>query len=95
MNKEFREIIYRKAFDHFGKGNQITVAIEELSELIKELCKVQRGKMNIEHIVEEIADVEIMIEQLRMIFNSDRDIEKVKAQKIERLECRISGVDNG
>ena len=89
MNKEYREIIYRKAFERFGKFNQITVAIEELSELQKELCKVLRGNMNIENVVEEIADVEIMIEQLRIMFNSDRDIEKVKAQKIERLECRM------
>ena len=89
MNKEYREIIYRKAFERFGKFNQITVAIEELSELQKELCKVLRGNMNIENVVEEIADVEIMIEQLHIMFNADRDIDKVKAQKIERLECRM------
>lgn len=89
MNKEYREIIYRKAFDRFGKVNQITVAIEELSELQKELCKVLRGNMNIENVVEEIADVEIMIEQLRIMFNADRDIDKVKAQKIDRLKCRM------
>ena len=89
MNKEYTEIIYRKAFDRFGKVNQITVAIEELSELQKELCKVLRGNMNIENVVEEIADVEIMIEQLRIMFNADRDIDKVKAQKIDRLKCRM------
>ena len=89
MHKEHREIIYRKAFDRFGKVNQITVAIEELSELQKELCKVLRGNMNIENVVEEIADVEIMIEQLRIMFNADRDIDKVKAQKIDRLKCRM------
>ena len=89
MNKEYREIIYRKAFERFGKFNQITVAIEELSELQKELCKVLRGNMNIENVVEEIADVEIMIEQLRIMFNADRDIDKVKAQKIDRLKCRM------
>ena len=87
MNKEYREIIYRKTFERFGKFNQITVAIEELSELQKELCKVLRGNMNIENVVEEIADVEIMIEQLRIMFNADRDIDKVKAQKIDRLKC--------
>ena len=89
MHKEHREIIYRQAFDRFGKVNQITVAIEELSELQKELCKVLRGNMNIENVVEEIADVEIMIEQLRIMFNADRDIDKVKAQKIDRLKCRM------
>ena len=87
MNKEYREIVYRKAIERFGKLMQITVAIEEMSELQKELCKVQRGKMNIDGIIEEIADVEIVMEQMRMIFNSDREIDRVKARKIERLEC--------
>ena len=40
----------------YGKENQITVAVEELSELIKELCKELRGMGNPEHIAEEMAD---------------------------------------
>ena len=86
MNKEYQEVVYRKAMGVFGKMNQITKAIEEMSGLQKELCKVLIGEMDLLNIIEEIADVEIMIDQLRMIFNSDRDIEKVKAMKIERLE---------
>lgn len=89
MNKEYLEIVYRKALERFGKVQQITKAIEEMSELQKELCKVLIGEMDILNIIEEIADVEIMIDQLRMIFNSDRDIENVKAMKIERLERRM------
>ena len=34
------------------------VAIEEMSELTKELCKNGRGQENTNHIAEEIADVE-------------------------------------
>ncbi len=86
MNKEYREIVYRKASERFGKVQQITKAVEEMSELQKELCKVLIGEMNLLNIIEEIADVEIVIEQMRMIFNSDRDIERVKAEKIARLE---------
>lgn len=90
MNKEYREIVYRKASEQFGKVQQITKAIEEMSELQKELCKVLIGEIDLLNIIEEIADVEIMIDQLRMIFNSDRDIEKVKTMKIERLERIMS-----
>ena len=51
-----RDII-RAALDHYGNDNQVIVAIEELSELQKELCKMQRGEKDVEHIAEEIADI--------------------------------------
>ena len=51
-----------------GPQMEIDVAIEEMSELTKELIKHRRGHKNIPHIAEEIAHVEIMMEQLKMIF---------------------------
>ena len=53
-NKEF----YKKILDIY-KWKQVIVAIEELSELQKELCKSLRGDTNYDNIIEEIADVEI------------------------------------
>ena len=35
--------VLKEAIKHYGKEEQITVAIEELSELAKELCKAKRG----------------------------------------------------
>ena len=70
---------------------QITVAIEELSELTKELCKKQRGKDNVNLILEEIADVFIMLEQLKLLFNiSDDDIEHMVNYKIKRTLERMN-----
>ena len=89
MNNEYREIVYRKALERYGKTNQIAKAIEELSELQKELCKVLIGEMDLLNVIEEIADVEIMMEQMRLIFNSNIDIERVKDRKVERLERRM------
>ena len=42
----------------------IHIFFEEMSELQKELCKHDRGKDNREAIAEEIADVQIMLEQM-------------------------------
>lgn len=78
--KEF----YEKIIFHFGDKNQITVAIEELSELQKELCKYLRGDMDYYNIAEEIADVEIMLEQLKIIFLNESDVEETKKEKINR-----------
>ena len=90
MNKEYREIIYRKAFERFGKVNQITVAIEEMSELTKELCKnLFRGAENHKALIEEIADVTIMLEQLRLIYEANDEVCEQMDRKIERMYERL------
>lgn len=81
--------ILNEAISYYGERNQIIVAIEELSELQKELCKYLRGDGNTAHIAEEMADVNIMLEQLRIIFDNDDDIEEIKRYKLERLDKRI------
>lgn len=82
------EDIYSKAIEKFGHENQLIVAIEELSELQKELTKALRGKLRIEKLLEEIADVEIILEQLKLMY-SDCQIEKLT--KISRLKELIDG----
>ena len=86
MNKE----TYKKAIDTYGKDKQLDVAIEEMSELTKEICKFKRGQDNHKQIVEEIADVEIMLQQLKMICDVKcSELEGVKYQKTERLAEKL------
>ena len=85
--------LYKDAIAKFGKGLQIAMFIEEASELIKELIKELRGKGNRENIAEEMADVEIMLEQLKIIFNNNDLIQKFKIEKLKRLEKNIRGVE--
>jgi NTP pyrophosphatase (non-canonical NTP hydrolase) len=61
-----------------------------LSELQKELCKALRGRHNRENIIEEFADVIIMLDQIKMYFSiKDDEIRNIIAQKIERTEKRL------
>lgn len=83
-NKDF----YDKIIEHFGSNNQCIVAIEELSELQKEICKHLRDMGNVHNIAEEIADVSIMLEQLQRIFNCRSEVELLKEQKIQRTTER-------
>lgn len=86
-----RNEIYRKLICKYGE-KQIVVAIEELSELAKELCKALRGNENQENIIEEIADVEIMLVQMKMYFGITKsEIEEVKEKKLERTRERLLG----
>ena len=84
--------VLQRALDTYGSSMQIGVMMEEMSELQKELCKNLRGRGSIEHIAEEIADVEIMLEQMKMLFLCADDVRDVRRRKVERLKVRL---DNG
>lgn len=77
------------ALETFGKSSQMQVAIEEMSELTKELCKNGRGQENTTHIAEEIADVEIMLRQMKMLFDCTGQVDGFRWYKLERLAGRI------
>lgn len=83
--------LYAKAIETYGDTLQKVVAIEELSELIKEICKDLRNNGNKKAIIEEIADVQIMINQLFIICGINKDeFESEYQRKLERLEKRIN-----
>lgn len=84
-----RHRIYARAFGHYGCEMQRMVAIEEMSELIKELCKLQRDQTTMDRLVDEITDVEIMIEQLKMMFDVEETVRKRKSDKLSRLYKRM------
>ena len=81
--------LYQLAIDKWGKTGQLTVAIEELSELTKEICKTLRNIGHTERLAEEVADVEIMCEQLRYIFAIDEAVDDWKEYKLRRLADRL------
>lgn len=82
----------RAALAAFGRDLQVMVAIEEMSELTKEICKNGRGQENTTHIAEEIADVEIMLQQMVMLFDCAGQVETFRRYKLERLAGRIKEV---
>ena len=84
-----RDEILKNALKHYGANSQRIVAIEEMSELTKELCKVARGEENAAHIAEEIADVRIMLDQMEIMFDCRKQVELIESGKLERLRKRL------
>lgn len=81
-----REIsILNSAISKFGIRAQVIVAIEEMAELQKELTKWLRGKGTQEGLMEEMADVGIMLNQLELIFGDPVEEEISKLERLERL----------
>lgn len=88
MTQEREGAILEGAVEKFGSNAQVIVAIEELSELQKELTKWLRGKGKEEALLEEMSDVSIMLGQLELIFG---DFIEEEISKLERLERLVQG----
>lgn len=87
--------IYHRALKVWGKDAQMLQVIEEMSELTKEILKnVNRGKDNVSAIIEETADVEIMLEQLKCCYNIKQEVEDYKEQKLLKIAKRLDEWEN-
>ena len=81
---------YGKIIDHYGPEAQKVKAIEELSELQKEIAKDLIGQGSIENVAEEIADVKVMTEQLQLIYGIEHSqVRDIMREKILRTLHRI------
>lgn len=91
--------IYRRAVVHYGEQRQLTKTLEELGALAAALARwmgSQGGDMRAraqlaDHVSEEIADVEIMLAQVKVIMQSANDVILWKDRKRDRLAARIEG----
>ncbi len=93
-----RKEILERAIHTYGQHAQVDMCLEEMAELAKALLKMRRSGGDIadklDNIREEIADVQIMIDQMRMIYG-DEAVERVERDKLTRLENRIASEVDG
>ena len=91
INYEDRKKVYQAALRKWGADLQTMMAVEEMSELTKEICKIKRGKIDLDALADEIADVTIMLEQLRGISGLNDAVCDHMDAKILRLQSRVGG----
>lgn len=90
-----RSTLLQRAVNTWGRFAQVDMMIEEMSELTKALLKERRvpplptsGLENaIANIREEMADVQIVLDQMKLIYG---DPESIEAAKLERLAERLN-----
>lgn len=86
--------ILKRALQTWGEQPQMLMVVEEMSELMKEVLKnINRKKDNIAAIIEETADVEIMLEQLKENYQIEEQVAAYKANKIKVIEQRLNDWD--
>ena len=92
------EEICKEAIDKFGIDFQYDMLIEECAELIQACVKVKRG-MSMVPLIEEIADVENMIMQIKYIIENktrvnagiEIDWDSFRDMKLKRFEKKLRG----
>ena len=94
MTTEERRALLDRAITAYGAPAQMDMAVEEMAELTKALCKIKRAQAGCEvtaaigNVIEEMADVQIMLDQLRLIFA--RSTDEVEEEKLRRLLGRLN-----
>lgn len=90
-----------RAIDTFGKDHQTVVAVEELAELIQALTKVVRYGLDADtktELVGEVADVEIVLDEIKMMYldsvEDRKRISNTKEFKLRRLLVKLDTNEN-
>ena len=82
--------LYQRVIDKYGVHHQAAKAIEELGELTVELSRGMlssfEDQRQLSNLREELADVNIMCDQLQLIFG---DVSDWEMHKLERLEKNL------
>ncbi len=84
-----RTQLYSKAVSTYGISAQEDVLLEEMAELSKVILKGRRGQLSTQDLTDEIADVEIMLEQMKQHFGIGDEVKARKRFKKERLGKRL------
>lgn len=75
--------LHQQALTKFGEQKQKDMLIEEMSELTQALLKDRRGRES--NIPEEIADVQIVLDQIKLLYPDWISWEQVKLKRLEEL----------
>lgn len=104
MGEAGREILL-DALEHYGERAQVDMMLEEMAELSKALLKLRRVKKHeiteplflVKNVEEEIADVEIVLNQMKLLFPGWGIWMQAKLQRLEeRIEKeRWADADEG
>ena len=77
--------LMKQAVVKWGVASQLDMVIEECAELIDVIQKSRRGRRVDADVIEEGVDVELCIEQLKLIMDNPTQWQHVREEKLTRL----------
>jgi len=78
----------RDALEMWGIEAQLRMLQEECGELVAAVNRFMRGRGDPHDVIEEIADVGLMIEEMKVIFDA-RELFDAEGRKLQRLQKRL------
>lgn len=89
--KQIQYMIDHTASREGTRGTKtLVIVMEELAELVQEVSKAYRGKIDYFNMLQEMGDVVIALESLQDIFGiSDEDLQRAKNVKLKRNMKRV------
>jgi hypothetical protein len=85
-----RQALYERAIKKLGPQHQLGIVQEECSELISAISKYRRGRITAKQLATEIADVQIMVDQARLIVGPN-EVDQAIPEQLERLRQVVDG----
>lgn len=79
----------KTALNKYGIENQKWMLIEKCGELLNAVAKMRRGRSSNEEVITELADVQIMVEQMAFVFGWEK-FQAEKERKLARLNERLN-----
>ena len=80
--------VYVRALDTWGIGVQEDIFIEEAAEAIQAISHFRRDRCDMDTVCGELADLWIMLEQMRIVFGTDR-FDRIFAKKVVALYTKL------
>lgn len=83
-----KKSLYFKALSTYGIDAQMWVLVEECGELLNAIAKIKRGRATKEDVIDELADVSIMVKQIACAIDYDAYLKR-QEEKLLRLAKRL------
>jgi NTP pyrophosphatase (non-canonical NTP hydrolase) len=79
------EVVYQATLNKWGEEAQFDQMIEECAELIAALKHYKRGRISKDEVINELADVKLMVGQLGWMFGG-KELNNAVDNKLKKLE---------
>jgi len=80
--------VLRRALRRYGFEAQLSMLTEECGELVAAVNRYRRGRAGaFEAMIEEMADVSILLDQMRLVYGAE--IDAARERKLARLRERL------
>jgi NTP pyrophosphatase (non-canonical NTP hydrolase) len=90
MREGPKPCFFDRVLSHFGKDSQLDMMAEECAELIAAINRFRRGRCGKESVIEEIADVMVMLQQMYILFGRKATTEAyiIKCERLKKAVGR-------